>query len=288
MKFLYRMELDFDAPVHEHHFTMKCLPRSSCRQIISDLRFAIDPDVRVWRGRDGFGNIKLMGYLKQPHDHIQVCVSGRALVDGVMDREKSQFFPYGCMKYASALTKAGPAIRAIHQKTREKAEKAESGLHFYRRKPELIFAAAAMEAVHEALAYIPGSTGVCTSAEQAARAGRGVCQDFAQVMLAVLRMEAIPCRYVCGILAGEGESHAWVEVFSDGAWTGFDPTNLIPADERHLVISYGRDARDCRINQGVFLGLDNGIVCQRQNIICKTIQYGDYYDKNDSISRISC
>lgn len=74
-----------------------------------------------------------------------------------------------------------------------------------------------MNAVYAALNYIPGSTTVQTTASQVLSAGCGVCQDYAHLTLAVLRCMSIPCRYVVGMLMGEGESHAWVEILHQGS-----------------------------------------------------------------------
>ena len=78
-------------------------------------------------------------------------------------------------------------------------------------------------------------------------------------MLALLRLRGIPCRYVTGMIPGEGRSHAWVEVQSLGGWYGFDTTNLCSCAGEYIKLSHGRDARDCAINKGVFRGSANQI-----------------------------
>ena len=64
----------------------------------------------------------------------------------------------------------------------------------------------------------------------------------------------MPCKYVAGMMIGEGATHAWVEVFEDGKWLSLDPTHNRRVDDTYIVISRGRDAQDCSINQGVFTG----------------------------------
>jgi transglutaminase-like putative cysteine protease len=117
---------------------------------------------------------------------------------------------------------------------------------------------------------------------------RGVCQDFAHVMIAILRSAEIPARYVCGYietdrqrdaaaggertLVGAAESHAWVEVgLPNGNWYALDPTNDIPAGERHVVVSFGRDFHDVSPTRGVFKGagshaLNVSVVMRRQPV----------------------
>ena len=118
--------------------------------------------------------------------------------------------------------------------------------------------------VHEHVAYRPGTTGVSTSAVEAWQLGAGVCQDIAHVSLALLRAVGHPGRYVSGYLhpGGEGaaigetvagESHAWVEAWL-GTWWAFDPTNGVPAGERHVVVARGRDYGDVPPLKGVYAG----------------------------------
>jgi transglutaminase-like putative cysteine protease len=117
--------------------------------------------------------------------------------------------------------------------------------------------------VHDTLEYVPGVTGVQTSAAQAAESGRGVCQDFAHLAIAVLRAAGVPARYVSGYLhpkvdanIGEevtGESHAWIEAWS-GSWWGLDPTNAILVGARHVVVARGRDYTDVPPVKGVYAG----------------------------------
>jgi transglutaminase-like putative cysteine protease len=104
---------------------------------------------------------------------------------------------------------------------------------------------------HRALTYQWGITGVRTSAARALAGGRGVCQDYAHVMIAACRAAGIEARYVSGHLVGEGGSHAWVEVLLPHpqrpdrrvveAW---DPTHDCRTDHRYLTIAVGRDYAD--------------------------------------------
>lgn len=111
-----------------------------------------------------------------------------------------------------------------------------------------------MHRLHADFAYRKAATDVTTTAEQALERGGGVCQDYAQIFLALLRLAGIPARYVTGILEGEGQSHAWVEIALGGYWYGLDPTNDCAVAYAHVKIGSGRDFADCRISQGVFFG----------------------------------
>jgi transglutaminase-like putative cysteine protease len=121
--------------------------------------------------------------------------------------------------------------------------------------------------------YTPGATHVGTTVSEALALKKGVCQDYAHVMIAILRAGGIPARYVCGYietesqrraasrrnapkrLIGAAESHAWVDLkLPNGDWYALDPTNNIPASERHVVVAVGRDFHDTSPTRGVFKG----------------------------------
>ncbi|GAA4163168.1 transglutaminase family protein [Gryllotalpicola daejeonensis] len=112
--------------------------------------------------------------------------------------------------------------------------------------------------------YVPGATRVDSTAAEAWSARRGVCQDIVHVALGALRSVGIPARYVSGYLHPKpdaplhetvvGESHAWVEWFC-GTWRGWDPTNLIPAGDRHVYVGHGRDYDDIAPIRGVYAGV---------------------------------
>ncbi|MEU7869488.1 transglutaminase family protein [Dactylosporangium sp. NPDC049140] len=117
--------------------------------------------------------------------------------------------------------------------------------------------------VRNEVAYVPGSTGVQTSAQETWDLRKGVCQDIAHLTVGLLRAKGIPARYVSGYLhpkveaeVGEtvaGQSHAWVEWWA-GEWTGFDPTNGVPVGPRHVVVARGRDYDDVPPLRGVYHG----------------------------------
>jgi transglutaminase-like putative cysteine protease len=118
--------------------------------------------------------------------------------------------------------------------------------------------------VHDAMTYLPGSTGVHTAASEAWTARSGVCQDYVHLVVGALRHVGVPARYVSGYLhpknsaaaIGEpatGESHAWVEWWL-GEWFAHDPTNDIPVGERHVLVGRGRDYNDVPPIKGIIGG----------------------------------
>ena len=109
-------------------------------------------------------------------------------------------------------------------------------------------------AVYQYMNYMPGVTHFGTTAEQACQCQAGVCQDYAHIMLSLLRLHHVPCRYVAGIMVGTGKSHAWVQAWQDGRWYGYDPTNDIRVTDSHISFACGRNCMDTLVNRGVFRG----------------------------------
>lgn len=125
------------------------------------------------------------------------------------------------------------------------------------------FALAACARLRAELDFAFESTSVSTTAAEAYRARRGVCQDFAHVMLAACRAAGVPARYVSGHLLGQpGGSHAWVEVLvADGPAAravAVDPTNGGRVGARHLPVAVGRDYADVAPTSGVYTGTGRG------------------------------
>jgi transglutaminase-like putative cysteine protease len=132
------------------------------------------------------------------------------------------------------------------------------------------FALATTALVHERFRYEKGATQVHSTVLDALGTGAGVCQDFAHIMLAIVRMRGIPGRYVSGYLVpssatgdrpsaqdviGGQASHAWMEMLLPGfGWVGFDPTTGQPVGTRHIRVAYGRDYGDAAPVRGVYKG----------------------------------
>lgn len=128
-----------------------------------------------------------------------------------------------------------------------------------------------MERIHDTMQYDPDSTEVHTPALQALRQGKGVCQDFAHIMVACCRAMGLPARYVSGYLLtqpppgqarliGSDASHAWASVYCPGAssgqgrWLDFDPTNKRTPGEDYVTLAIGRDFLDVSPMRGVIRG----------------------------------
>jgi len=121
-------------------------------------------------------------------------------------------------------------------------------------------------AIHQEFKYTKGATDNWTPLGEIWKARAGVCQDFAHIMLSVLRTAGLPARYVCGYietdppkdsrrLVGASATHAWVEAMVPGKeWVALDPTNNQWCGERHVAVSFGRDFADAAPLRGTFKG----------------------------------
>lgn len=126
-----------------------------------------------------------------------------------------------------------------------------------------------MKKIFTSLKFTPGFTTINTPVEEVVKSRKGVCQDFAHLMIACLRNMGVPARYVSGYLetfpppgkeklVGSDASHAWVAVyFPEIGWVEFDPTNnLLPA-ENHVIVAFGRDYFDVAPLKGIIFSSGN-------------------------------
>ena len=243
LTYRYEMDLEFTQPVTDQYFSVMCIPRETERQKPVSISVFTDPDTHAGMDTDGLGNPFVYGVIHEPHSSFRLVSEGTTEQTGSLHEEYEDPDAPGMTRYRvqSAFTQPGPALSGLYRKWIKTAPADDYGrmLHFG-------------NCVQEELSYVSGSTGVDTTAEQAAEAGTGVCQDYAHVMIALLRMSGIPARYVTGMMSGEGQTHAWVEANCLGYWYGIDPTNNALADSSYIKFSHGRDYQDCMISRGIF------------------------------------
>ena len=116
--------------------------------------------------------------------------------------------------------------------------------------------------VYENFQYIKGITSIETTLDEVWKLRAGVCQDFAHILLVMLRLLNIPARYVSGYVCphnnnqrGEGATHAWVEAYIPFyGWLGLDPTNNCIVNDSHVRLAIGRKFSDCSPVKGTYKG----------------------------------
>jgi transglutaminase-like putative cysteine protease len=272
---------DYDRPVVASYNEARVTPLSVPGQLVIDAQVAVRPVAEVYCYQDYWGAIVHCFDLHDPHDSL--VVTARATVDTGL-AETGHDGAQG----PGGLAGGGPASdgRGPPGASWDLLGRAEVRDRFYEfLAPSRLVSVeqltdvaehllspgpspdeavrAALEWANGELEYVAGATHVHTSAVEAWRDGRGVCQDFAHLSLAVMRAMGIPARYVSGYFypkaSGEvgakvlGESHAWIEAWT-GGWTGHDPTNLLPVAERYVVVARGRDYADVAPLRGIYSG----------------------------------
>ena len=257
LRFRYEMTYTYDSPINGHYFSLKCIPGTDCRQKIKEFDIAVSPYEYLSEEMDQFGNKMLIGNCIKPHESFRVLLTGLA-ESGVDIYECKDDTQNIIMRNQSPYTIPGDAIRTFYEKhdLPEGASAYERTVNFMRK-------------LHEEFAYEKGVTDIHTTAEEAMKKGGGVCQDYAHILLSLLRIAGIPCRYVVGMMTGEGFSHAWVEVFCKGFWYGLDATNNLLVSDEYIKISHGRDYGDCIVNKGIYKG--NAREEQRINVVVEVV-----------------
>lgn len=236
----YQLSIQFSQAVSQHQYALRFLPRLASgvhihrQQQLSVLGMHDQGELR-----DGFANQLIYGNYTPSHRHFEVGY--QALVSRVM--VFSSDLPVHWFSSPTLLTRADDQLLAQWMVYRPELPVFEQAMHI-------------MQQVFSRMTYLKGSTQVWHGVDRVLQQPTGVCQDYAHVMIALLRFIGIPARYVAGVAQGEGETHAWVEAWIDGWWQGFDPTHncMVSYEDAYIPIAVGRDAADCPLNMGQFVG----------------------------------
>lgn len=240
----------YASPVQGLQHRLIAVPRSSHGdQILLDHSVVVNGAAARVRARtDAFGNNVVEVRADRVEDVIEFVVFALVRHDG----------PGGVAPVPTRVARRWQAERPLTQPDEflvAAARRLEA-----RHGGGLSFAEAACTWTHAALSYQFDVTSVSTTAADAVAGGRGVCQDFAHVMLALCRAGGVPARYVSGHLVGEGGSHAWVEVVVGSLAVAFDPTHDRRAQSGYLTVAIGRDYADVAPTSGRFHGTSPGVL----------------------------
>lgn len=240
LNFTFSTKLTFDNYVHDHSIALRCIPPETEIQHIISCELDITPLVSTEQTIDAFGNHVTAGYLKKEHRYLDFEIRGCAEIDS--SKRRQDLMP--CYRYQSPLTKPGDELKAFYESIKDECP--------YTSPEER--AAFFSDKLFGEMRYEKDSTTIKTTAEEAFAQKRGVCQDYTHILLSLLRADGIPCRYIAGLYSCDGETHSWAEYWTEEGWRGIDPTNNCPTNDYYLVLSQGRDYRDCAIDRGVMLG----------------------------------
>lgn len=264
----YVNEFAYPEPVRESHNVLRARP-SDEQQTVLDYRLRIEPDARVTSYRDYWGTWVDAFGVRQAHRVL--AVAAESIVETSEPGVPSPDHPAPPAAYREpdvANTLRQYLVPSPHVAWAEGLRAAAT--HVASGSPTAVDAVRAVnDAVVAGLTYEQGATYVGMGVDAVLEQGKGVCQDFAHVAIAMCRSVGIPARYVSGYLYAESQAdgvmpvtpevaiqtHAWFEAFVPGfGWWALDPTNPLPVGERHIKIGHGRDYDDVMPLRGVYHG----------------------------------
>lgn len=255
----HQLSFHYDNFVNESYTELRVEPRRTPHQTLHSFYLAVGPPTTIWRYVDWNGNF--VHHFGIPNFHDRIEVTTRALVEthptGATLANATDTLPIAeaSSRMLDFTAFDGPVVRsdgleALHAEAKVPVD-APLG--------EQIGGLCAF--VHERFDYVQAVTDYRSTTEHLLQTGAGVCQDFAHLLIALLRLREVPSRYVSGYLHVDSEggepsqSHAWVEAWSPTAgWLAIDPTHDHAPDERYVVVAYGRDYDDTPPNRGIFRG----------------------------------
>ncbi len=253
-------------PVSESIMEVRMHPRTEGVQRCLTFHLSVSPRCRVFGYRDYLGNN--IHHFDIPGQHKQLVIVAESLVD----MQPHPLLPEALQPSAwaemdaicrvddlselllpSELCEPTPLVREFAREL--KLNRDEDPLTLLRRLNRQLY---------DAFDYAPMTTHIDTPMDEVIRTKKGVCQDFAHIMIALVRGLGIPCRYVSGFLyrgahdhdrSSEDATHAWVEaLLPELGWVGFDPTNDLIAGDRHIRTAVGRDYTDVPPTRGLYRG----------------------------------
>jgi transglutaminase-like putative cysteine protease len=258
----------YNRPVWQSMMEVRMHPRSEGNQRCFVFQLSVNPRARIFGYTDSYGN--LVHHFDLPSRHSQLTIISDALVNIEAQPSIPDFMEYQGwqeleelvekkdywdMLMPSHFARSSPELEQLAD---------EIGVTERKRRSPLAFLQDIASGVHRSFSYVKKSTAVNSPIEDALRSRQGVCQDFAHIMIALVRNARIPCRYVSGYLyhstenahpATDGATHAWVEALLPGlGWVGFDPTINQLASEQHIRTATGRDYADVPPTRGMMKG----------------------------------
>ena len=262
----------YDEIVSLCHNELRLEPRATDGQRALGTALAIEPQPSALAAElDYFGNPTHFFTVEEAHDRMVLLAESEVELaapdaeplwtrawDALRADVRGDTSPPGLaaleMCFASPLVPLAPEFAAY------------AAPSFEPRRPVLDAALELSHRIHADFAYRPGATSVTTPVADVLETREGVCQDFAHVALACLRVLGLPARYVSGYLhtraapgaarlVGADASHAWVSIFcGEAGWLGLDPTNDLLVADQHVTLAWGRDYGDVPPIKGVILG----------------------------------
>jgi transglutaminase-like putative cysteine protease len=260
----------YQPAVRESVMEVRLHPRSDGDQRCLSFTLSVDPATHVMQYQDFAGNSVHHFDIAGAHSRLTVTAQSTVEVKPIPAPRAAEAGDWADL---DALVASGDHWEMLLPSTfahpGELLEKFAKEAKCERRGTPLELLMELNEQIYKSFSYVPNSTNVDSPIEEALEARQGVCQDFAHIMIALVRRLKIPCRYVSGYMfhrdqtgdeakqdrSLEGASHAWVEALIPRlGWIAFDPTNNLVGADRHIRVAMGRDYADVPPTRGVHKG----------------------------------
>jgi transglutaminase-like putative cysteine protease len=257
----------YEPEVRESVMEVRMQPRNEGIQRCLSFTLEVNPPANITQYRDFTGNTVHHFDIAGRHREVKVTAQSTVQVQAVPAPRPSEAGDWADL---DALTASDDywemMLPSQFAHSGDALERLAVELRCERRIGPLELLTELNEGIYELFSYVPNSTKVDSPIEDALESRKGVCQDFAHIMIALVRPLRIPCRYVSGYLfhreqnghkdrSLEGASHAWVEALVPRlGWTAFDPTNNLIGGDRHIRVAIGRDYADVPPTRGVYKG----------------------------------
>jgi transglutaminase-like putative cysteine protease len=241
-------------------------PRSDGEQRCLNFALNVDPAANVMQYRDFMGNVVHHFDIAGKHTVVKVTAQSAVEVQSVAAPRAADSGDWADLDALVAGNDYWEMLLPSHfAQSSAPLEQLATELGCERRGNPLGMLTELNEAIYKLFAYVPNSTKVDSPIQEALETRQGVCQDFAHIMIALVRRVKIPCRYVSGYMfhrdedehdrSLEGASHAWIEALVPRlGWVAFDPTNNLVGGDRHIRVAIGRDYADVPPTRGVYKG----------------------------------
>jgi transglutaminase-like putative cysteine protease len=257
----------YEAPITESIMEARMQPRSDGLQRLLHFTLTTTPQARVFMYQDHDGNT--VHHFDIPARHSRLTLTAEALVESMMPPPLPDALELDDWDAIDAIVDAGEHWECLAPSTFARPtpllDAFRREIRIDRSEDPLTVLRLLMAEIEERFEYRPQSTRVDSPIDEALAARRGVCQDFAHIFIALARQFSIPARYISGYLFHDAASHdrssadathAWAEAFLPAVgWVGFDPTNNLIAEQRHIRVAVGRDYADVPPTRGVYKGV---------------------------------
>ena len=264
----------YDAPVASARCAIRLWPRDDADQNAESVAIDVVPTPARFRTRvDFFGNRVAEAAIASVHTKLRVTLTARVDVNRGAPPAAGLTPAWGAVREAAGASRSLDADAPAHYIFPSRLAPAIPAIAAYAResfagnRPVLEGAIELMRRIHADFAYDADATEVSTPLVDAFERRRGVCQDFAHVMIAGLRGIGLPAAYVSGYLRtipapgelrleGADASHAWVRAWCgpEFGWVQLDPTNALVVANDHIVVAFGRDYADVSPIDGIIRG----------------------------------